>query len=73
MDGNEVKRLKALLAHWIAHSEEHSAEFAEWAQKVNSAQYLEVYKHMSSACKGMEAVQNSLVAALKELNKVTGE
>jgi hypothetical protein len=71
MDGNEVKKLKALLAHWIAHSEEHSAEFAEWAKRINSAQYLEVYKNMSSACKGMESVQNSLMAALKELNKET--
>jgi hypothetical protein len=65
MDDNELKKLKALLAHWIAHSEEHSAEFADWAQKVNSAHYFEVYKNMTSACNGMEAVQNSLIAALK--------
>ena len=71
MDENEIKKLKALLTHWIAHSEEHSAEFAEWAQKVNSAQYLEVYRHMASACKGMDAVKSSLMVALRELNKET--
>jgi uncharacterized protein YukE len=73
MDGNDLKKLKALLAHWIGHSEEHGTEFAEWAEKVNSAQYLGVYKNMSSACKGMEAVKNSLMDALKELNKETDE
>jgi uncharacterized protein YukE len=71
MDGNDEKKLKALLAHWIGHSEEHGIEFAEWAEKVNSAQYLGVYKNMCSACKGMEAVKDSLMSALQELNKET--
>jgi hypothetical protein len=39
MDKTEVKKLKALLTHWIEHTEEHSDEFEEWAQKFNSSRY----------------------------------
>lgn len=57
------------MAHWIAHSDEHSAEFNEWAQKANKDGYTEVYKYMIMAANGMESVRDSLVKALAELEK----
>jgi hypothetical protein len=70
MDKTEVKKLKALLTHWIEHTEEHSDEFEEWAQKFNSSRFSEIYINMLSASKGMGSVRDYLTIALKELDKL---
>ncbi len=69
MNEAELKKLKALLAHWIEHSEEHGAEFEEWAEKAKAAGYAEVYNYMITASKEMGSVKSSLVSALAEIDK----
>lgn len=69
METIEIKKLKALLDHWIEHCEEHQLEYAQWAEKINPAQYGMLHRYISAASSAMEKVGQSLKDALDELNK----
>lgn len=67
MNNIELKKLVALLNHWIEHCQEHSQEFSEWAIKANSAGFTTVHECMISAANDMIKVKESLASALSKL------
>jgi hypothetical protein len=70
MVNSEKENLKALLKYWIAHNQDHSEEFNEWAEKAAAMGEAEV------ACDLKKAVQEMNKAAAlfaKSLNKLSGE
>lgn len=70
MKNIEIKKLEALLNHWITHTEEHSIEFKEWSQKANDAKLANISNYMQNASKGMDTVKKTLILALDELKKI---
>jgi hypothetical protein len=59
---NEKDKLRILLPHWIDHNAEHAAEFREWAEKAGEAE-----KYMIEAAEQMNAANQALEAALKQM------
>jgi hypothetical protein len=61
-DLHEIDKLRILIPHWIDHNEEHATEFRSWSSKTDSAA-----KDIEIAAARMEAVNDALRAALKQL------
>jgi len=56
--GKDTKEnLKALLKYWIAHNQDHSKEFREWAEKAKAM--------------GDDDVANEIQQAVEQMNKAT--
>jgi hypothetical protein len=69
MTDNERAKLRALLGYWIEHSQEHSQEFKEWANRARAAGQLETADELSRAAEEMERAAESLSRALRSLTK----
>lgn len=54
---NEKDNLKALLNYWIAHNQDHSIEFREWAEKAKTM--------------GEQQVADDIMEAVAEMEKAT--
>ena len=67
MGDDEIGKLKTLLNYWIAHNEEHSQEFREWAQKAKTLGEVEAGAEMLEAAKEMDKANEPLLRALTRL------
>ena len=67
MGDDEIGKLKTLLKYWIAHNEEHSQEFREWAQKAKARGEAEAGADMLEAAKSMDEANEPLLRALTRL------
>ena len=63
----DVEKLRALLPHWMAHNEEHAAEFERWAETAASAAHEQAAELIRSAAQQMEQASVALQRALDEL------
>lgn len=55
-------KLRVMLGHWIAHNQEHAAEFLRWADRAGEAA-----EDIRSAAQGMQDSGRHLAAALQRL------
>ena len=67
MSKEEKENLQALLKYWIAHNEDHSTEFSEWAEKAKSMGELEVSKDLKQAVEYMNKANALFSQSLKKL------
>ena len=67
MANKDRDKLKILLAHWVAHNNEHRDEFREWADKAKVLGETAVSDLMRQAAQEMDRSSNSLAQALKKL------
>ena len=63
----DVEKLRALLPHWVAHNEEHAAEYERWAEKAASAAREGAAALIRLAARQMEQASVTLQRALDEL------
>ena len=68
MGKNEKDKLKALLKYWIAHNQDHSAEFKEWAEKASTMGEAEVAADIKQAVAQMDKATVLFIHSLKKLN-----
>ena len=69
MGNDERTKLKILLNHWIEHNKEHGQEFREWADKAKAFGEAEAYKEIRQAAQEMDKSSESLLKALRRLEK----
>lgn len=69
MSKEERENLKALLKYWIAHNEDHSAEFSEWAEKAKDMDEAEVAGDLKQAVEYMNKANTLFSQSLKKLGK----
>ena len=67
MGKDEKENLKALLKYWIAHNEDHSAEFREWAEKSKAMGENEVARDIQQAVEQMDKATALFSQSLKKL------
>ena len=72
MGSDERTKLKTLLNYWIEHNKEHSQEFREWAGKAKGFGEAEAYKEMLQAARDMDEASESLLQALRRLERKEG-
>ena len=65
---NDKDKLKALLKYWIAHNQDHSAEFKEWAEKAGAMGEAEVSADIKQAVVQMDKATALFIHSLKKLN-----
>ena len=65
---NDKDKLKALLKYWIAHNQDHSAEFKEWAEKAGAMGEAEVSTDIKQAVAQMDKATALFIHSLKKLN-----
>jgi hypothetical protein len=65
----DLEKLEFLLTHWVEHNREHSSEFRNWAQRAEQMGAGQTAKHLYAAVQHMESTNNSLSAALAELER----
>jgi rubrerythrin len=65
---NEKDKLKALLKYWIAHNQDHSAEFKEWAEKAGVMGEAEVAADIHQAVEQMDQATVLFTHSLKKLD-----
>lgn len=63
----DIEKLRALLPHWMAHNEEHAAEYERWAETAASAAYEEAAELIRLAARQMEQASATLQRASDEL------
>ncbi len=64
-DGNDeaLRRLQAILEHWIDHSDSHVEGFHEWAEKAGNAGEEEIAREIHLAIEDSESVKGHLKRA----------
>lgn len=68
--GNDNKtKLITIINFWMAHNEEHSQEFKEWAEKARAIGENEAGGSLLDAAGEMDRVNSSLSRALNQLTK----
>ncbi|MDD5288648.1 MAG: hypothetical protein PHY28_06005 [Dehalococcoidales bacterium] len=67
MGKEEKDNLKALLKYWIAHNEDHSAEFKEWAEKAKAMGEDEIARNIQQAVEQMDKATALFSQSLKKL------
>jgi hypothetical protein len=67
MRKDDRSNLKALLKYWIAHNQDHSEEFKEWAEKANAMGEREVANELREAIEQMDKATSLLSKSLKKL------
>lgn len=67
MDAEEKGKLRALLAYWVEHNNEHGEEFQEWAAKARAMDEPEVGGELLQAVEAMNRASQVLAQALKRL------
>jgi rubrerythrin len=65
---NEKAKLKTLLKYWIAHNQDHSAEFKEWAEKAGNMGEAEVAADIKHAVTQMDKATALFTHSLKKLS-----
>ena len=65
---NDRDKLKALLKYWIAHNQDHSVEFKEWAEKAGVMGEAEVSAEIKQAVAQMDKTTALFTHSLKKLN-----
>lgn len=68
MVNNEKAKLKALLKYWIAHNQDHSTEFKEWAEKAGAMGEREIAGEIRQAIAQMDKATAHFVKSLKKFN-----
>ena len=68
MANNEKDKLKALLKYWIAHNQDHSVEFKEWAEKAEGLGEGEVASEIRQAIAQIEKATALFTHSLKKLS-----
>jgi beta-glucosidase/6-phospho-beta-glucosidase/beta-galactosidase len=68
MVSNEKENLTALLKYWIAHNQDHSVEFKEWAEKAKAMGENEVAREIQQAIEKMDKATALFSKSLKRLN-----
>lgn len=69
MSKEEKDNLKELLKYWIAHNEDHSVEFSEWAEKAKGMGEVEVASDLKKAVEYMNKANELFSQSLKKLGK----
>ena len=64
-DGKD--NLRALLRYWIAHNQEHSLEFREWAEKAKAMGEIGVASEIQQAVEQMDKATALFLQSLKKL------
>lgn len=67
MGKSEKDNLKALLKYWIAHNEDHSEEFKEWAVKAKAMGEDEISHDIQQAVVQMDKATALFSQSLKKL------
>jgi hypothetical protein len=67
MGKDDKANLKALLKYWIAHNQDHSVEFKEWAEKANAMGECEVADELRKAVEQMDKANALFSKSLKKL------
>ncbi|MFC1918430.1 hypothetical protein ACFLWW_00440 [Chloroflexota bacterium] len=67
MDSDEKAKLRTLLDYWIAHNNEHSREFREWASRAKEFGEAGAGEDMLKAAKEMDKASETLSQALTRL------
>ena len=62
-DTEALRKLLAMLEHWIEHSDSHAASYLEWAQKASGAGEEEVSREISLAIAESDSAKNHLKRA----------
>ncbi len=70
MGKDDRDNLKTLLKYWIAHNQDHSEEFREWAEKAKVMGEKEVALEIQQAVKQMN---KATVLFTQSLKKLAGE
>ena len=68
MVNNEKDKLKALLKYWIAHNQDHSTEFKEWAGKAEVMGESEIAGNIQQAISQMDKATALFIYSLKILD-----
>jgi len=69
MERDYRARLQILLDHWIKHNREHAEEFLEWAERAKGFGQGAVHDEIVEAAQRIGKVNESLSAALKQLEE----
>ena len=69
MNNDERAKLRTLLGYWIAHNKEHGQEFREWASKARGFGEIKAGSEMLQAAREMDKAYESLLKALRRLEK----
>jgi hypothetical protein len=72
MKNEEKAKLGTLLKYWIEHSQEHSQEFKEWADRVRDSGDADIAGEMLQAVGDMDKAIECLSRALKGLGEKEG-
>lgn len=70
MGKDSKDNLKTLLKYWIAHNQDHSVEFKEWAEKAEAMGENEVAREIHQAVAQMD---KATVLFSKSLKRLSGE
>jgi hypothetical protein len=65
---DERDNLKTLLKYWIAHNQDHSEEFKEWAEKAGAMGEKEVAGDLKKAVEQMDKATALFSQSLKKLS-----
>jgi hypothetical protein len=68
MGKGDKDNLKALLKYWIAHNQDHSVEFKEWAEKAKAIGENEVSLEIQQAVTQMDKATALFSKSLKRLS-----
>ncbi len=60
---DDLRKLQAMLDHWIEHGDSHAESYREWADKASGAGEEEIAKEIHLAIDDTEAVKNHLKRA----------
>lgn len=61
---NTINKLRVLLPHWIAHNNNHIAEFRKWEKEARTGPGQEIAEFLEKAISDMEKAGKSLSEAL---------
>jgi rubrerythrin len=68
MVNTEREKLKTLLKYWIAHNQDHSEEFREWAKKASAMGESEIATAINQAVTEMDKATALFAKSLQKLN-----
>ena len=68
MSKDSKDNLRALLKYWIAHNQDHSVEFKEWAEKAKVMGEIEVAREIQQAVGQMDKATALFSKSLKRLS-----
>ncbi len=67
MAKTDMEKLVILLQHWIEHTEDHTKEFEEWAEKAADLGHIKVRDEIGRAVEKMSQANEHLLSALAQL------